>query len=178
MEVFNNYFCSVFTEEDTTSLDECRAGLPCNPNSINFVLFNTEDVYQILCKIDPQKSSGPDAIAGRLLKKGSPFIADSLAHLFTISLKIGMLFVDWTTAHVTPIHRMGDKQLPQNYRPISLTSLVVKVMECLVSNQLVTFLDANGVLSLLQHGFRTRHSCLAQLLVTIHDWARSLDMCT
>ena len=174
-KAFNEYFCSVFTEEDSTFLHECSSGLPRNPNSIDSILFSTEDVFQALCKIDPRKSSGPDTIPGRLLKEGAPFIAEPLARLFTHSLETGVLPEDWTTAYVTPIHKKEDKRLPQNYRPISLTSLVVKVMERLVSSQLAVFLDANGVLSPLQHGFRPGHSCLTQLLQTIHDWAHSLD---
>ena len=62
-----------------------------------------------------------------------------------------------------------------NYRPVSLTSLVVKIMEKIIAKKLRAFLDEHRKLSAVQHGFRPRHSCLTQLLETIHQWAATLD---
>ena len=64
---------------------------------------------------------------------------------------------------------------PGNYRPVSLTSLVVKIMERIVASKIRTFLAECGSLSPLQHWFIPRHSCLTQLLETIHQWAATLD---
>ena len=71
--------------------------------------------------------------------------------------------------------KKGDKHSPSNYRPIRLTSLVVKCLERLVHTRILELLEANNKLSSHQHGFRKGHSCQTQLLGTIHEWARSLD---
>ena len=71
--------------------------------------------------------------------------------------------------------KKGDRRDPQNYKPVSLTSLVSKVLARLVATQLQAFLDTNNVLSTSQHGLRAKHSCLTQLLESIHHWAHSLD---
>ena len=174
-EAFNNYFCSVHTDENMSMLPQIASQLMPNTDSITTVSFTADDVYAGLCKIDSRKSSGPDAIPGRLLKEAAPVIDESLAQLFTRSLRTGEIPTDWITAHVTPIHKRGERRLPQNYRPISLTSLVVKVMERLIANQLNAFLLADNILSPAQHGFRAKHSCLTQLLETTHEWAQTLN---
>ena len=111
----------------------------------------------------------------RLLKEAAPFIAKSLAKLFAKSLTTGCLPKDWRVANITPIHKKGSRHQPGNYRPVSLTSLLVKIMERIVASKMITFLAECGSLIPLQHEFRPRHSCLTQLLETIHQWAAALD---
>ena len=76
---------------------------------------------------------------------------------------------------ITPVFKKGDKHAPKNYRPVSLTSLVIKVMERLIQRRLVKSLNDNDKLNQCQHGFRQAHSCQTQLLETIHQLARTLD---
>ena len=64
---------------------------------------------------------------------------------------------------------------PKNYRPVSLTSLVSKVMEHVVCKELVCHLTDNNIISHLQHGFQQGLSCTTQLISAIHDWASVLN---
>ena len=86
------------------------------------------------------------------------------------SLMIGLLLT-------SPLHvfKKGNKHLVANYRPISLTCTVVKILERLIHNQLTDFLVSYNKLTPFQHGFRKGHSCQTQLLETVHHWARCLD---
>ena len=86
------------------------------------------------------KASGPDEIPGTLLGKGAPWIVEPLLNLFNASLKFGRLPRDWTRANITPVF---NKDSPKNYCPVSLTSLVIKVMEHLIQRRLVKFLHDN-----------------------------------
>ena len=142
---------------------------------IKNVLFNPDDVHNLLCTIDPAKSSGPDNIPGRLLKEGAPWIAEPLARLFNMSMSSGQLPREWTRGNVTPIFKKGSKHIPSNYRPVSLTSLVVKIMERLIHQELSKYLHDHHKLSPTQHGFRSRHSCQTQLLESVYQWAKVLD---
>jgi len=77
-------------------------------------------------------------------------------HLFTViqlSIDSGCLPRDWITANIIPVHKKGDKHLASNYRPISLTSIVVKVMERIIHYQLSAALESNNHISEAQHGF-------------------------
>ena len=134
-----------------------------------------EDIYNILCKIDSTKACGPDDIPGRLLKEGAPWLAEPLTKLFCLSLRTAELPSDWTSANVTPIYKKGSKHNPRNYRPVSLTCITIKVLERLVYNSVMSFLDEHNKLSVSQHGFRSGHSCQTQLLEVVHHWAQTLE---
>ena len=129
----------------------------------------------MLHRINPMKSCGPDNIPGRLLVEGAPAIGKSLAKFFNLSLQTASLPEDWLKSNVIPIFKKGSKHSPSNYRPISLTSLVGKILERLILNRINIFLDRQKILHPSQHGFRQGHSCQTQLLESVHLWAESLD---
>ena len=139
------------------------------------ITFTKDEVLEVLYSIDPDKSCGPDNVPGRLLNEAAPWITEPLAHLFNLSMSTGSLPQDWTRANITPICKKGDKHSPCNYRPVSLTSLISKVMERLIHAKLKDFLIEHKKLNPLQHGFRSWYSCQTQLLETIHHWALSLN---
>ena len=89
-------------------------------------------MLDVLITLNESRACGPDVIPARLLKEGAESICTSLAYLFQMSLDSGTLPSDWTSANVVPVFKRGDRHQPSNYRPISLTSLVVKVMEKIV----------------------------------------------
>ena len=97
--------------------------------------------------------------------------APSLSDVFNASLAFGMLPHNWKLADFTPLHKKGAKNDRQNYRPVSLTSVVCKVYEMIVRQQLVQFWITNDVFIPEQFGFLKRKSCLSQLLSSFHDWA-------
>ena len=68
------------------------------------------------------------------------------------------------TSVITPIYKGGDKQLPKNYRPVALTSLLIKVFEKVLRSHVVAFIEEHNLLNPNQHGFRTGRSCLSQLV--------------
>ena len=71
---------------------------------------------------------------------------------------------EWKLANVTPLFKKGDKSNPGNYRPISLTSVVCKLMESILRDKIVEFLEKNNIIRDSQHGFRNRRSCLTNVL--------------
>ena len=62
-----------------------------------------------------------------------------------------MLPSDWRQAHITPIFTKGSKTSPTNYRPVSLTSQVIKVLETLIRSRMVRYLDENDIITNCQH---------------------------
>ena len=69
---------------------------------------------------------------------------------------------EWKLANVTPLFKKGDKSIPGNYRPISLTSVVCKLMESILRDKIVEFLEKNNIIRDSQHGLRNRRSCLTK----------------
>ena len=89
--------------------------------------FSTLTVKNILKNMDVDKCPGLDGIAGIVLKKCASNLSYTLSTLFDISFSTCQLPSDWELANIVPVHKKGDKSNVDNYRPISLTSLVMKV---------------------------------------------------
>ena len=173
----NNYFVSVFTRENKQDMERLKAMLASSRKIVCMEDFTVEksDVYKQLCQIDPSKSSGPDGIPGRLLKEGATQLAEPQTKVFNMSLQSGDRPNDWKKGNITPNYKKGDKHKPSNYRPISLTSLVVKFLERILHNHFMEFVEKNGLLNKHQHGFRKGHSCQTQLLTAVNDWALTIN---
>ena len=100
------------------------------------------------------KAPGRDGIHSYVLKMCAANLSKPLYLLFKQSLTTGTLPRDCKTANVPPIYKKGlNKSVPNNYRPISLTSQVVKVLESLIRDDILKFLLYHGALSEHQHGF-------------------------
>ena len=132
-------------------------------------------ILKLLLNIDPNKAVGPDQIPGNFLKLCANEIADMYVVLFQASLDQGIVPPDWKIANIVPLFKKGDKSLPENYRPISLTSLSCKVLEHVVHSSIMTHLEKHRVLDDAQHGFRKFRSCVSQLIITINDFANCLS---
>jgi len=102
-------------------------------------------------------------------------IAPMLTHLYQKSYETGTLPNTWTHATVCPIYKKGSRTLPENYRPISLTSIPCKIMEHIIVSQTWKHLNRHNIITSNQHGFRTGMSCETQLIEAIHDWTTILN---
>ena len=80
------------------------------------------------------------------------------------SLKEGVLPACCKSAAVVPIHKGGGKSSPANYRPVSLTPVIVKILERIIRTSLVKYLETNNFMNDTQHGFRKGRSCISALL--------------
>ena len=171
--LLNAFFATVFTKEDTINIPS----LPERPfqNILDNVVINQERVKKLLDKLKIDKSPGPDGIHNRVLYETREVILEPLTKLLITSIESGKLPDDWKTANVTPIFKKGKKSDPNNYRPVSLTSTVCKLMETIIRDEIVKHVENQKLLNPAQHGFRSNRSCSTQLIEVIHDWANSLD---
>uniref|UniRef100_M3XHM8 Reverse transcriptase domain-containing protein n=1 Tax=Latimeria chalumnae TaxID=7897 RepID=M3XHM8_LATCH len=128
-----------------------------------------------LGKIRVNKSQGPDGMHPRVLKELSNEISGALAVIFQKSLETGVVPKDWRRANVTPIYKKGCKSDPGNYRPISLTSVVGKIMETIVKNSILVHLEIQGVIKNSQFGFTKGRSCQTNLLVFYEAVTKEMD---
>lgn len=169
--ILNDQFVSVFTDEQTTSLPDL--GPAVHPEVPNFSI-SVAGIEKLLSNLKPFTATGPDNIPAYLLKEGANELAPALSLLFEASLHQGKIPHSWKTADVSPIFKKGDRHRPENYRPISLTSIICKLLEHVVHKQIISHLDTNGLLTDRQFGFRKKRSCESQLLLTVNDLAEGL----
>ena len=114
--------------------------------------------------------AGPDGIPASLLLNWASELAPSILILFKQSHVSG----NRTLTHpqknaIVPVFKSGDRTVPSNYRPISLTSVIIKVFDRVIRKQIVTFLISKGHLNPTQHRFKGGRSCLSALLSVFDD---------
>ena len=171
-EILNNQFKSVFTKEKSSDIPT-----PYGPNfpPIGNIQVNINGVQKLLSNIKANKATGPDNIPCRILKEATPELAPILTDIFQHSLRDGVLPDNWKKAQVSPVFKKGNTNNAENYRPISLTCVSCKLLEHIICHHIHEHLDKHSILSSLQHGFRSRHSCESQLLITVHDLGKSYN---
>jgi hypothetical protein len=170
--ILNKQFVSVFTR-DKPGCETTLSGPSYPP--IKTLEINTKGVHKLLAGINPSKAAGPDQVPCRILKELASELAPILSAIFNQSLNDGTLPKHWLDAHVAPVFKKGQSCLPENYRPVSLTCVTCKLLEHIICTHIRGHMDMYGILSPFQHGFRTRHSCETQLLVTLNDLFVSRD---
>ena len=160
--ILNDYFVSVFTNEDTNNIPEVE--LYEELQSLENINFGVNEVQEQLNKLNIYKSTGPDDLHPRILKNLSEIISCPLTEIFNKSMSTGCIPADWKKANITAIFKKGNRQEPGNYRPISLTSVIGKTLERLIKARITYHLDTNNLINDTQHGFRSKLSCLTNLL--------------
>ena len=128
-----------------------------------------------LLKLKINKSPGPDAIHPRVLHEIAEAISKPLTIIFRSSLRNRELPDEWKYANVSSIHKKGSKTLPQNYRPVSLTSVVCKIMEGIIRDHIIEHMKINKMFSDKQFGFISGRSTTLQLLNVLTIWSEILD---
>ena len=159
--ILQQQFCSVFTREPEGSIPNFDVKSQQNINDLQI----TEDmVRKEIIGICIHKAFGPDEIHPSMLKELIDHVTGPLTFIFNKTISDGCLPDDWKKASVSPIYKKGAKYIPANYRPISLTSIVCKLMESILKKSIMEHLNHEDLLSSKQFGFINKRSTTTQLL--------------
>ena len=129
-----------------------------NSNNFEFSRISEVDILKICRQLKPKLSSGIDYISNKLLIQIAPLIITPLHYLINLSLESGYIPREMKIAKIVPVFKEGDCHSYTNYRPISLISSFAKLLEKIVSKQMVRFLDTHNIIYKHQYGFRARHN--------------------
>ena len=171
--ILATFYSSVFTVEppgDVPSIPRRHCNVPMPP----FVI-SEDKVEKKLAELNQNKSPGPDSLHPRLLKELAPVLKGPITMLFKRSLEEMELPAVWKIAKITAIFKKGDRKHPGNYRPVSLTSVVCKVLEKLIREHVLLHLKRNNLLTNKQYGFLDGRSTSLQLLKVLDEWTEALD---
>ena len=166
-KLFNDYFCKQFSSPSTynTNIDFM--------NDKNFdIEFSADRIKSILNAIDINKAQGPDTINRAVLKHCLASLAYPLTKMFSLIYNVGYIPSEWKLSNVVPVHKKDDKGNVENYRPISLISLVMKVLERIMYEELLARTETK--IDPRQHGFLRNKSCNTNLLSFTNSVSLSL----
>ena len=139
------------------------------PNNFFFSPIIPEDVLSLANQLKPKLSSGHDGISSKVMKSVITLIAQPLSHIFNNSLMEGRVPDNLKLAKVIPIFKNGNGQVLNNYRPISLLPAFSKLLEKIVFNQVIKFIDKYDILYSHQYGFRKKYSTIYPILHFLKD---------
>ena len=149
---FNDYFVNI-----GPSLNHNSESFPStqkigddedSSQEINFYMCteSAETIFSCLRTLPTKKAMGCDNMPAYLIKEAAPVIVYSLTNIINYSIVTGKVPKQWKQARVTPVHKVGDKTIMNNYRPISTLPFLSKVIEHVVYNQLTYHLESNALL--------------------------------
>ena len=167
-ELFNNFFSEQFSEASTYSIPINYQ----NDYNLNFSVSH-RDVRHLLLKLNPNKAQGPDGIHGKILKNCAVSLAYPLSLIYNMSYKTGIIPEEWKLAHVVPVHKKGSKACVENYRPISLTCLVMKIFEKVIRDKMMSICKTK--INHKQHGFLPAKSCTTQMIPFMDSLSVNID---
>ena len=160
-EELNMYFSSVFTREDTSLLPVPETNYHGSEwERLGQLVVTPEVVASKINSMKYNKSPGVDGIAPKILKETVEQISMTLAHVFNMSLQEGIVPLVGKEANIIPLFKKGSRNKSVNYRPVSLTSVICKVLERIIRDHTVDFLSKFNLINLSQHGFLKARYCL------------------
>ena len=125
---------------------------------LSTIEFTAESVENKLIQLDENKSPGPDQIHPVFAKRLAHVLSTPLAMLFKLSMNSGTVAKQWIYAILTGIYKKGARNLAENYRPISLTSIICKLVESFIRDAILAHMIENNLFTKEQHGFVPRRN--------------------
>ena len=169
-------FNSVFSDPTIINIESASFDPPSISTSFtdDLLNFSITDIVQAIDEIKPNAAAGPDELPVTLLKNCKHTISEPIFMIWAHSMSTGTVPEFYKVSHIAPMHKKGSRAIPGNYRPVSLTSHIIKIYERVIRKQLVKHLETNGLICDQQHGFRAGKSCLTQLLHHFDDILESM----
>lgn len=170
---FMQYFSEVYTKESSSEfkpLDNIQSLNMMEPLEISESSIKTK-----LEALKVEKSPGPDMIHSKVLKELAPQLSKALKYIFDMSLCACDIPDEWKCSTVCTIFKKGSKSSVSNYRPISLTCIVCKILESFIREHILSYFKKNMLFSSYQYGFIPGRSTVLQLITLLDKWTRHLE---
>ena len=187
LETTNQGIASLFCDYFTTCAEKLCSNLPSNftwrndcvlsqeTPTFKFQSVSKERFQRHLAKLKSTKSPGHDNLSPRLLKDCADVIAKPLAHTINLSLKTSLVPNKLKIAKVIPLHKSGNKALPDNYRPISVLPVLSKILDRVIYEQIADYLENDKMLTSCQFSFRRRYNTELAVTLFTDNIRRTMD---
>jgi hypothetical protein len=175
VKILNNQFKSVFEKDNGDIPDVSSIREQVNEKNRVCGEYEWGDLTNIKCeiilekikKLNEFKAFGVDKVSNAVLKNCAEAFIKPLKLIFDISLKTGEVPREWKEANVTPLFKKGCKLERSNYRPVSLTSTICKILESIIRDKVMKYMQLKRLIDPGQHGFVPNKACVTNLLETL-----------
>ena len=162
-DLLQQQYSSVFSDPD--SKKKKVPNLKINiTKTLENIDFDCDDIVKAINEINEHSACGENDLPAVILKKCKMELSYPILLIWKDSLNSGYVPKVYKNQIITPVHKKSSKAEAANYRPIALTSHIIKVFERIIRNHIVNHLESNHLICQNQHGFRKHRSCLTQLL--------------
>ena len=160
-EILSQQYVKVFSQPTDSKSNQATAEAS---NSIPPLKVTCEKFTKAIDELCVSAAAGPDGYPAILLKNCKLALAKPLVLLWETSLDKGIVPDVLKKSLITPIHKGGSRAEAANYRPVALTSHIIKIFEKIMRHHIVEHMVQNNLFNANQHGFTSGRSCLSQLL--------------
>lgn len=163
-EILTNYWSNIGRSENVTQSDMkdrlalLQTSAP-DPGAFTTVIFNETTIKIAIKKLKNGKATGTDGIPSEFLKNGGQTIQGILLELFQKAQLLEALPNQWYEGIVKPLHKDGNREVLNNYRGITISSVVYKVIVSIMENQVMDFAEANDLFGDNHGAFRRGRRC-------------------
>ena len=171
---FNHFFASQCIPSNNNSKRPENQTYVTN-TKLSSVKFEDTEIINIIRSLNVSKAYGHDDISIRMLQICDSAIVKPLSIIFNNCITQSIFPDIWKKSNICPIHKKGDKQAINNYRPVSLLPICGKILERLIFNSFYKYIEENKLLSIHQSGFWCNNSRVNQLLSIVHNIYKEFD---
>ena len=167
---------SLFTREYSSSIPVPETKFKGSEGErLGQLVVTPEVVVSKINNMKENKSPGVDGISPKILKETVEQISAPLAHVFNMSLQEGIIPFEGKEANIIPLFKKGSRNKSVNYRPVSLTSVICKLLETIIRDHMMDFLIKHKLINPSHHGFLKAKSCLTNLLCFLEEITKWVD---
>ena len=173
-----NYFNRFFNQQHTAISSDSSIPSPVNlatNETLTKINFDEWLISKLILALNPNKAHGHDGLSIRMLQMGSDSIFKPLSIIFLNCLKAGYFSTAWKKANIVPVHKKGNKQILNNYQPVSLLPICNKLFEKIIFDTIFQNITVNKLLNRNLSGFMPGESCIHQLISVTYEIYASFD---
>ena len=172
-QVFNDYLMLQCSTIDTGSIIPNHASVVSTV--LEDVVISEDKILKIIRSLNPNKARGWDEISVRMIRLSDDALVIPLRIIFINCLNQGVFPEIWKYANVVPVYKKNERNVKENYRPISLLPVISKIFEKLIYDSLYPYLASNMPINPNQSGFRHSDSTINQLISITHTIFQAFD---
>ena len=155
--------------------DDCLQTITQEQKEMKFRAVTSKHIVNEIKKLRVGEAAGPDNIPTTVVKDVGDIVAKPLAMIFNASLEKGIFPDIWKLARVTPTFKSGVNRDLNNYRPVSVISILSKILERIVHDQILDFIIVNNIITKNQSAFRKLHSTITSFIGSNDYWYENID---